>query len=378
MPDIGSAPNKSFQRTDGVRTGDEVWQEAKAAPVKIRSDHHDAHDTDMGDAIDNRLMRDGGNMPTGAINWNEQRITNYGNPTARTDVMRVQEVQDNEVCWGGTAGGTADALTLDFTPNLTAYATGMRIAFKASADNTGSATVNGDGVGAATLKKAGSTNLAAGDIKNGVIYEALYDGTNFQLQGRMANWAELDRAQTFTQDQTISADETLLTLTRTANDTSSDRLVEARRGSGAGTKGYIEAVGDNSNGVDALRFGAGDADVLDVHKDYVKSSKQAYSATTTLTDEATISWNLEDNQIAKVTLGGNRTLGAPTNMKDGASYLLRIIQDGTGSRTLSFNAAYKFPFSTDPTLSTGAGDVDVLVCHSDGSSMFCRLEQDFG
>jgi hypothetical protein len=97
----------------------------------------------------------------------------------------------------------------------------------------------------------------------------------------------------------------------------------------------------------------------------------------TLTDGANIAWALNTQQAAKVTLGGNRTLDAATNQVAGGVYVLRIIQDGTGSRTLSFNANYLFPNGTDPTLSTGASDKDVLVCTSDGTNMFCVINQDF-
>ena len=64
----------------------------------------------------------------------------------------------------------------------------------------------------------------------------------------------------------------------------------------------------------------------------------AYNATVTLTDGATISWDTAAAPVAKVTLGGNRTMAAPTNLKDGAFYSLYIIQDATGSRTLSWNS----------------------------------------
>lgn len=99
-------------------------------------------------------------------------------------------------------------------------------------------------------------------------------------------------------------------------------------------------------------------------------SKQQYAAQAILTDAANIAWNLDTAQAAKVTLGGNRALSAPTNQHAGATYTLLVVQDGTGSRTLSFDAIYKFAGGTDPTLSTGAGAVDILTFLSDGTSMY--------
>jgi len=95
-----------------------------------------------------------------------------------------------------------------------------------------------------------------------------------------------------------------------------------------------------------------------------------YSPTITLTDGATISWNTAEGQVAEVTLGGNRTMAAPTNVKDGAFYSLKVIQDGTGSRTISWNAVFKFTGATAPTLSTAANSVDFVVFSSDGTNLY--------
>lgn len=99
-------------------------------------------------------------------------------------------------------------------------------------------------------------------------------------------------------------------------------------------------------------------------------TKQQNFGTATLTDGANIAWNLDDGQSAKVTLGGNRTLDNPTNMIDGGTYILRVIQDATGSRTLGFGTAYKWPGGTPPTLTTTANAVDILSFVSDGTNMY--------
>lgn len=98
-------------------------------------------------------------------------------------------------------------------------------------------------------------------------------------------------------------------------------------------------------------------------------TKQQNFAEATLTDAANISWNLDDAQTAKVTLAGNRTLDNPTNLVAGGTYVLRIIQDGTGTRTLAYGSAYKFPGGTAPTLSTAAGAEDIITFYCDGTNM---------
>jgi hypothetical protein len=109
--------------------------------------------------------------------------------------------------------------------------------------------------------------------------------------------------------------------------------------------------------------------VLTLSDDNILFSKKGYFAEQTLTDGATIDWNLSTQQVAKITLGGNRTLNAPTNQQAGAFYSLTIIQDGTGSRTLTFNSAYKFTGATAPTLTTTASAKDVIVFKSDGTNL---------
>jgi hypothetical protein len=82
-------------------------------------------------------------------------------------------------------------------------------------------------------------------------------------------------------------------------------------------------------------------------------------AEVTLTDAATIAVDMATFINAAVTLGGNRTLGNPTNPKVGQSGFIRLIQDGTGSRTLAFGGNWKRPGGA-ATLTTTAGAIDVL------------------
>lgn len=79
-----------------------------------------------------------------------------------------------------------------------------------------------------------------------------------------------------------------------------------------------------------------------------------------LTDAATVAVDLSAGINFSLTIGGNRTLGAPSNTKNGQMGAIVITQDGTGSRTLAYHANWKFAGGTDPTLSTAAGAVDIL------------------
>jgi len=104
----------------------------------------------------------------------------------------------------------------------------------------------------------------------------------------------------------------------------------------------------------------------DIADDLITSAKLNYSETA-LTDQATITWNAETQDVAKVTLAGNRTLSSATSGTTGQFISLLIIQDGTGSRTLTWNAAYEFASDTAPTLTTTANLGDLFVFRYNGS-----------
>ena len=89
----------------------------------------------------------------------------------------------------------------------------------------------------------------------------------------------------------------------------------------------------------------------------------------TLSDGANIAWNVINSPVAKVTLAGNRNLSAPSGSTPAAGQFvsLLVIQDGTGSRTLTFNAVYEFKDDTAPTLTTTAAKGDIFVFRYNGS-----------
>jgi hypothetical protein len=95
-----------------------------------------------------------------------------------------------------------------------------------------------------------------------------------------------------------------------------------------------------------------------------------YSTPQTLTDAATIAWDTDLGQTATVTIADNRTVGAPTNLKNGAYYGLAVYQDATGSRTLTWNAVFKWTFGEAPTLSTAASSKDFFTFRSDGTNLY--------
>jgi hypothetical protein len=100
---------------------------------------------------------------------------------------------------------------------------------------------------------------------------------------------------------------------------------------------------------------------------HVAFTAAALNPEATLSDGANVAWNTLTSPVAKVTLAGNRNLSAGSGGVAGAFQSLLVIQDGTGSRTLSFNAVYEFKDDTAPTLTSTANKGDLFVFRYNGS-----------
>lgn len=183
MPWSGSAPSQSFTRTDGVRTGDDVFAQQAAAPVDIEPDLHDVHATDLKDGINACLKKDGGNTASADIPMGGFTLTNISDAGATTEPASFADLRANRGQYVATVGGTADAITLTPTIAIAAYAAGQRFSFIAGSDNTGAATVAISSLAAKDIKRNDGSNtaLAAGDIQSGAVVDIEYDGTRFLM-----------------------------------------------------------------------------------------------------------------------------------------------------------------------------------------------------
>ena len=92
--------------------------------------------------------------------------------------------------------------------------------------------------------------------------------------------------------------------------------------------------------------------------------------TAALTYNATQTWDCNAAQDATLTLTGNiTTFSAPTNQVAGSYYTLRLNLGSTPFTVSAWNAVFKWPAATAPTLSTSANAIDVFVFRSDGTNM---------
>jgi hypothetical protein len=138
----------------------------------------------------------------------------------------------------------------------------------------------------------------------------------------------------------------------TPNATGGDKGIDTINASGY----YLNGTAIPTTSATAAQYRANSPTGLILLNDQVWSS----AAEVTLTDAATITVDMSTFINAVVTLAGNRALGNPTNEKVGQSGVIRIVQDGTGSRTLSYGTDWEFAGGVAPVLSTAAGANDLL------------------
>ena len=139
-------------------------------------------------------------------------------------------------------------------------------------------------------------------------------------------------------------------------------LVNAATALASGNAGIVDA---------STALASGNAALTDVLGKYDKTGGPI-TGTVTIQDQSigtvgnqgvrngTITLDFASANNFEFVLDGTSTLGAPTNASGGQCGAITIRQDGTGSRTLAYNAVFNFAGGTAPTLTTTASGVDVI------------------
>ena len=83
--------------------------------------------------------------------------------------------------WGGTAGGSATAITLTMVPAMPRYTAGTTIRFVASVTSQYGVTLNVNNLGAKTILSSPGDTAPNNSIQSGGVYQVTYDGTSFRL-----------------------------------------------------------------------------------------------------------------------------------------------------------------------------------------------------
>jgi|TARA_B110000444_G_scaffold249966_1_gene275746 hypothetical protein len=109
-----------------------------------------------------------------------------------------------------------------------------------------------------------------------------------------------------------------------------------------GTSAASKAVTADANGV--VRFSAGIAEKV-----------------VTLTSGTTVALDINDGTIYTITLGHNIGTFNWSNPGAGSGFILKITQDGTGGRSITWPTGVKWAGDVAPTLSAAANAVDVFT-----------------
>jgi hypothetical protein len=151
-----------------------------AGGLKILATRVQGQCADIATGLTTALTKDGQTTPTANLPMGSFKHTGVADASARTNYSSAAQVQDSSLNWVGTLTGT-DTYTGTLTPAILSYATGAIFRALVTNANTGAVTINLNSLGAKSVKKNGSTALAAGDITASSLIEFCYDGTNFQL-----------------------------------------------------------------------------------------------------------------------------------------------------------------------------------------------------
>jgi hypothetical protein len=125
----------------------------------------------------------------------------------------------------------------------------------------------------------------------------------------------------------------------------------------------------------SLGAGVGGWFVCTTNAQWTSTVLKAAETSQALTSGATIAWDASLGAVATLTLGVNATLSNPTNLKIG-TYILKITQDATGSRTLAYGTVYKWSGGA-PVLTTTASAVDIITFYCDGTNLFGSMLKGF-
>ena len=300
-----------------------------------------------------------GALGTGTIAAGFGNIDNGASSITNGGLVKLDVDADADDVTGDSATGR---LTIGDGEDLNLYHGG-----------TNSYVVNDTGI--LVLQSAGGVvvneNSANVDFRvesNGDINMLIVDGSSNRVgMGVAAPSAPL---HVFQAGDNNSTTELLLLETGSSSDGSGVKLRMAT----AHTSGIIEMVDGTGSFDSEFRFKLADtsqlatpADKLILTTKNAEFKTGAYNAEVALTDGSTVAWNASTAPIAKVTLGGNRTLGAATVPQTGQFISILFIQDGTGSRTISFNAAYEHTGDIAPVLTTTANKGDLFVYRYNGA-----------
>lgn len=227
---------------------------------------------------------------------------------------------------------------------------GVIIATKGTGNGTVTSVGNGYGVTGGTITTSGNLGIDTAYIATRLRVQKQVDSLNVLIAAKGTGTV------TSVTVNSVSPLFTSSTSNNTTTPTTTFSLISQ-------SQNLFYASPNGSSGNPSFRAIAGpDLPADNAYTDVAQSFTKGQAGTpVTLTDASTVNIDLATGNNFRVTLGGNRTLGVPTNIVAGQTGYINIWQDITGSRTLSLPWPYSYSGATAPTLSTGKLAMDKLV-----------------
>lgn len=162
----------------------------------------------------------------------------------------------------------------------------------------------------------------------------------------------------------------------------SSGVVSMTNASGTATKGIVGVSGNGNLKIEdgLIDFGPNVA-MLDSQN--IWTAGQAVAKVTNAGASGTTALNFANGNVFDVTLVGNTTFSAPTNMVGGGQYIIIIRQDSTGGRTLTFPAGWTFLDSKGnatigKVIGSSANAISVITLTAvDGTNAICQINRNF-
>lgn len=309
------------------------WAADKAAAINITASRMDGDTNDIvSTGLGNCITRDGQGTPTANLPMSGFRHTNVSSGVVRTDYAAAGQVQDGGLVYAATAG--TDTYTAALTPAIPAYVAGQEYALHVGNPNTVTTptlAINGLASPKTIVRPDGSA-LIVGDLNGD--HKFRYDGANIRV---------------LNPKKVIASD--LAAGTATPAITWSGAQAWTGGGSYSGTFSGDHTYSGN------LTFSA--SATFNGAASFAKQTSSAEAALPAVTGTVTLDLSTANNFGG--TLTGNITLANPTNPLPGQGGSIRLKQDATGSRTITFGTNWKFQGGVKPPLTTTPAATDILV-----------------
>lgn len=135
---------------------------------------------DVANALSTSIAYDGQTVPVNNLPMGGYRHTNVSDPSQRSQYVTLGMSQDGRDTRVVLTSGTND-LVGTLVGQMSAYYPGQILTFQALATNTGAMTLNVNGIGVRAMQGITGSDIAAGQIVAGKVYQVLFNGTAFQV-----------------------------------------------------------------------------------------------------------------------------------------------------------------------------------------------------